>query len=210
MVGRDGGRLTVAVSDIGRNSKVGIWEQLPCPLPPPGKYARNIKCAINSVYQSFSEGPSQHNVHFLARATAIPWTSDYYLKNQRLELEPTCFLPWTQGEWLCFVTLFVLDERAVTLGSRPKASHRSDAPLGMMAERGRRMETRRKTSFPKMPNEYIWETLSSFSPKLRLLRATLVTQGYIRAPSCIFILLLLIVALVQHADESLDSHRPDV
>lgn len=56
---------------------------------------------------------------------------------------------------LCFVTLFVLDERAATLGSRPKASRRSDTPLGTMAERGRGMETRGKTSFPKILNEYI-------------------------------------------------------
>lgn len=54
-----------------------------------------------------------------------------------------------------FVTLFVLDERAVIPGSRLKASHRSDTPLGMMAERGRRMEMREKTSFPKILNEYI-------------------------------------------------------
>lgn len=59
------------------------------------------------------------------------------------------------GDCLCFVTLFVLDERAVTLGNHPKASHRSDTQLGTMAERGRRMETRRKTSFPTILNEYI-------------------------------------------------------
>lgn len=55
------------------------------------------------------------------------------------------------SDCLCFVTLFVLDERAVTLGSRPKASHRSDTPLGTMEERGRRMETRGENKFPQNP-----------------------------------------------------------
>lgn len=56
----------------------------------------------------------------------------------------------TAGEWLnlCFVTLFVLHECAVTLGRSLKAFHRSDTQLGTMAERRGRMETRGKTILP--------------------------------------------------------------
>lgn len=78
------------------------------------------------------------------------------------------------------MTLFVLDERAVTLGSSPKAFHTSDTQHGTMVER-RRMETRGKTSFPKILNKYIRETLPSFSPRLSLLGVTLA----IRVQQCV-------------------------
>lgn len=59
------------------------------------------------------------------------------------------------------MTLFVLDECAVTLGSSLKAFHGSDTQLGTMAERRRRMETRGKTIFSQNLNEYMRDTFFS-------------------------------------------------
>lgn len=86
-VSRRGGRGVVAVSDIAptvitARSAYGSSCHALCPPhpPPPGKYGRNIKCAINSAYRSVSGrsgGPA-------GDATA----TDFYLKSVRTRTGP--------------------------------------------------------------------------------------------------------------------------